>query len=46
MAQQTGASIKLLEKTLADYEQLMEQGFGGEDISALYRLKCTESYLI
>jgi 3-hydroxyisobutyrate dehydrogenase len=39
MAQQTGASIKLLEKTLTDYEKLMEQGFGEEDISALYRLK-------
>ncbi len=39
MAQQTGASSKLLEKTLANYEELMEQGFGEEDISALYRLK-------
>ena len=43
MAQQTGASIKLLEKTLTDYEKLMEQGFGGEDISALYRLMCADS---
>ena len=39
MARHTGSSIKLLEKTLADYEKLMEQGFGDEDISALYRLK-------
>ena len=39
MSQQTGTSTNLLEKTLTDYEQLMDQGFGGEDISALYRLK-------
>ena len=39
MAEQTGTSIKLLEKTLIDYERLMAQGFGDEDISALYRLK-------
>lgn len=39
MAKQTGTSINLFEKTLGDYEKLMEQGFGEEDISALYRLK-------
>jgi 3-hydroxyisobutyrate dehydrogenase len=25
--------------TIADYERLMTQGYGDEDISALYRLK-------
>lgn len=39
MAQQVGASSTLVDKTLADYEQLMAQGYGDEDISALYRLK-------
>lgn len=39
MAQQSGVSINLVDKTIADYETLMEQGFGDEDISALYRLK-------
>ncbi len=39
MAQQVGASSTLLDKTLADYEQLMAEGYGDEDISALYRLK-------
>ncbi len=31
----------LVDMTLAHYEQLMESGFGDEDISALYRLKST-----
>ena len=39
MAQQSKVSISLAEKTLCDYASLMEQGFGNEDISALYRLK-------
>ena len=39
MARQNGADIALAEKTLANYEQLMAEGFGDEDISALYRLK-------
>ena len=39
MAQQSKISISLTEKTLCDYASLMEQGFGNEDISALYRLK-------
>lgn len=39
MAQQVGSSIQLADKTVLDYEQLMEQGLGDEDISTLYRLK-------
>ena len=31
--------IPLVEQTIQDYDQLMEQGFGDEDISSLYRLK-------
>ena len=32
-------SLPLVDTTLKQYEQLMEQGYGDEDISALYRLK-------
>ena len=32
-------SLPLVDATLKQYEQLMEQGYGDEDISALYRLK-------
>jgi 3-hydroxyisobutyrate dehydrogenase len=39
MGQQSGASTTLVDLTLADYERLMEGGYGDEDISALYRLK-------
>lgn len=39
MAKQNGAETLLTEMTLANYEQLMAEGFGDEDISALYRLK-------
>ncbi|WP_020158401.1 hypothetical protein [Methylobacter marinus] len=39
MAGQIGALTALVDKTLADYQQLMAAGFGDEDISALYRLK-------
>lgn len=39
MAQQSGASSNIINQTLNDYEKLMEQGFGDEDISTLYRLK-------
>jgi 3-hydroxyisobutyrate dehydrogenase len=39
MAKQTDTSTKLIEMTLADYQQLIARGFGDEDISALYRLK-------
>lgn len=31
--------IPLVEQTIQDYGRLMEQGFGDEDISSLYRLK-------
>jgi 3-hydroxyisobutyrate dehydrogenase len=31
--------IPLVEQTIADYEKLMAQGYGDEDISSLYRLK-------
>lgn len=37
MAAKTGADIPLSRQTREEYEPLMEQGFGGEDISALYR---------
>lgn len=39
MAEKADISIPLAEMTLLNYTQLMEQGFGDEDISALYRLK-------
>ena len=39
MAAQTGVSISLTDMTVTDYEQLMIEGYGDEDISALYRLK-------
>jgi 3-hydroxyisobutyrate dehydrogenase len=39
MAKQSGASTTLIDMTIADYEQLMAEGYGDEDISALYRLK-------
>lgn len=39
MAKQTGASTTLIDMTVADYQRLMAEGFGDEDISALYRLK-------
>ena len=32
-------SLPLVDTTLRQYEKLMEQGYGDEDISALYRLK-------
>ncbi len=32
-------SLPMIEMTLIHYQRLMEQGFGEEDISALYRLK-------
>jgi 3-hydroxyisobutyrate dehydrogenase len=31
--------IPLVKQTILDYEKLMEQGHGDEDISSLYRLK-------
>ncbi|BAW80505.1 6-phosphogluconate dehydrogenase [Candidatus Nitrosoglobus terrae] len=39
MAAQLGFSLPLAEGMLTDYQQLIDQGFGEEDISALYRLK-------
>jgi 3-hydroxyisobutyrate dehydrogenase len=39
MARQAGVACPLTETTVADYELLMQQGHGDEDISALYRLK-------
>lgn len=39
MAKGQGLSIDFLDQTLTDYQQLMTEGYGDEDISALYRLK-------
>lgn len=39
IAQEKQLSFCMIDKTLTDYEILMKQGFGDEDISALYRLK-------
>lgn len=38
MAEQAGTRLPLSEQTVADYETLMAQGLGDEDISALFRL--------
>jgi 3-hydroxyisobutyrate dehydrogenase len=39
MAAADHVQLPMIEMTLVHYERLMEQGFGDEDISALYRLK-------
>ncbi|WP_367156180.1 NAD(P)-dependent oxidoreductase [Methylomonas sp. HYX-M1] len=39
IAAQTGTAIPLTERTVSEYAQLMQQGYGDEDISALYRIK-------
>ncbi len=39
MAARIGTRLPLTEATLRDYEELLRQGYGDEDISALYRLK-------
>src|SRR5271163_2792334 len=39
MAARHGAQLPVVESTLAQYAQLIIQGFGDEDISAIYRLK-------
>ncbi len=39
MAAQVGVATPLTDMTLTDYQQLMADGYGDEDISALYRLK-------
>jgi len=43
MAKQTGVSTTLTDMTIADYERLMQEGYGDEDISALYRIKAVDS---
>ncbi len=37
-----GIELELIERTLADYDRLIAQGRGEEDISALYRLRTAE----
>ena len=39
MAEQIGSRLPLVEMTLQDYARLLDQGYGENDISALYRLK-------
>jgi 3-hydroxyisobutyrate dehydrogenase len=39
MAEASGISLPLTEKTLTDYRKLLDAGHGNEDISALFRLK-------
>lgn len=39
MAEAAGARLSVVERTLADYQRLMADGHGDEDISALFRLK-------
>lgn len=39
MAARFGVELPVVEHTLAQYEQLIEQGHGDEDISVLFRLK-------
>ena len=39
MAQKQGQDYGVITKTLIDYRQLLDNGVGDEDISALYRLK-------
>jgi 3-hydroxyisobutyrate dehydrogenase len=42
MASQAGVDIPLSAMTADNYEHLMAEGYGDEDISALYRLKCAK----
>jgi 3-hydroxyisobutyrate dehydrogenase len=39
MAAKHGARLPVVESTLEQYEQLIRQGFGDEDISSIFRLK-------
>jgi len=39
MAAKCGAVLPVVESTLESYRQLIERGYGDEDISAIYRLK-------
>ncbi|NOQ15407.1 MAG: prephenate dehydrogenase/arogenate dehydrogenase family protein [Methyloprofundus sp.] len=41
MAEKNSADLPLVRQTIDDYQQLMNDGFGDEDISALFRLKQT-----
>jgi 3-hydroxyisobutyrate dehydrogenase len=38
MARALGGELPVTESTIEPYERLMREGFGDEDISALYRL--------
>jgi 3-hydroxyisobutyrate dehydrogenase len=38
MAAERGAVLPIVESTLEQYAKLIAQGFGDEDISAIYRL--------
>lgn len=39
MAARRGARLPVVDSTLQEYAELIAQGFGDEDISAIYRLK-------
>jgi 3-hydroxyisobutyrate dehydrogenase len=39
MARAQGVALGVVEQTLGDYQRLLEEGYGEEDISALFRLK-------
>jgi 3-hydroxyisobutyrate dehydrogenase len=39
MAQHAGVKLPVIEETLGDYAQLIGEGHGEEDISAVFRLK-------
>ena len=39
MAQELGVALSVVEQTLGDYQRLIDQGHGDEDISALFREK-------
>jgi 3-hydroxyisobutyrate dehydrogenase len=42
IAEQAGTATGVIERSLADYAQLMSEGYGDDDISALIRLKRKE----
>lgn len=39
IAEQAGTDLRVIEQSLADYAELMSQGYGDDDISGLIRLK-------
>jgi 3-hydroxyisobutyrate dehydrogenase len=39
MAKQHGVTLSVIESTREQYQTLMQNGFGDEDISSLFRLK-------